>query len=853
MPTLIGDNSGNLLEGSSGNDVLLGNGGDDTLAGGLGNDSLQGGSGIDIATFSERYSDYFLEIAGLSVTLNGPEGIDVVFSSVEQLRFSDATVQLRWQTSVSRTSTDVQVNTDTVDSQYSSAVAALADGGFVAAWTSSAGNDLDIRAQRFSDRGLPSGSEFLVNATDTENQENQEEVSLSSFSNGGFLAVWTSAQNGAAGDVYGRIFTAEGVASGNEFQVNATIDGGQYDSAVAVLADDSFIVTWTSDSDNDSLRDVFAQRFSVDGARLGIEFRVNSSTAREQDASAVTALADGGFVVTWTSLHENTHGGIFAQLYAADGSMVGTEFRVNTFAAERPEDPEESPFGIAGSAIAGLADGGFVITWTSLNQDGDSQGVFGQRYSSSGQKLGGEFLVNKNFRNAQSGSSIAGLSDGGFVVTWTSLGQDGNLTGIFGQRYAADGTPVGAEFRVNAYTSGVQFRSAVTALPDGEFVITWDSFAQDGDNFGVFARKLPSIAGVSVVGDPSDQTLTGTAGNDTVQGGAGRDNIDGRNGIDTVVYREKTATEGVTLKLKGAVWVQVKVDGILEDEIRNIENVVGGGGSDVISGDARPNRLLGSGGNDKLLGNGGRDVLVGGVGRDVLDGGAGPDILRGNGGRDVLRGKAGRDVMDGGAGVDTASFAEKKATQAVSVTLSGKTLATVSVQGVAEDRLRNVENLVGGAGADTFIGDSKPNQLKGSGGNDVLVGRGGNDFLSGGKGSDSIRGGAGADRFVFDTALNANSNVDTITDFQPGTDKLVLDDDIFTRFTGTLTGAALSPGNFVLGTVALDADDYLVYDPTTGALLYDGDGNAGGAAVRFATLIVVGSAVPGAEDFLVVA
>jgi Ca2+-binding RTX toxin-like protein len=141
----------------------------------------------------------------------------------------------------------------------------------------------------------------------------------------------------------------------------------------------------------------------------------------------------------------------------------------------------------------------------------------------------------------------------------------------------------------------------------------------------------------------------------------------------------------------------------------------------------------------------------------------------------------------------------------------------------------------------------------GGAGDDILSGQGGRDFLSGGKGSDTLRGGAGADWFVFDTALNAVSNVDTITDFQPGTDKLVLDDDIFTRLAGTLTGTALSAGNFVSGTVALDGDDYLVYDAATGALRYDADGNAGGAAIQFATLIVTGSGVPGAADFLVVA
>src|SRR5204863_390345 len=67
-----------------------------------------------------------------------------------------------------------------------------------------------------------------------------------------------------------------------------------------------------------------------------------------------------------------------------------------------------------------------------------------------------------------------------------------------------------------------------------------------------------------------------------------------------------------------------------------------------------------------------------------------------------------------------------------------------------------VNDIVGGTGADT---------LSGVGGNDTLNGGGGKDTLDGGAGNDVLTGGTGQDSFLFDTALNASTNVDQIFDF----------------------------------------------------------------------------------------
>ena len=173
--------------------------------------------------------------------------------------------------------------------------------------------------------------------------------------------------------------------------------------------------------------------------------------------------------------------------------------------------------------------------------------------------------------------------------------------------------------------------------------------------------------------------------------------LDGGAGVDTADYSDKTASVAVTLN--GATNATVTVGGVAEDTIRNIENVIGGSGDDTLTGDSLANVLIGGGGND------------------------------------MLKGGDGNDTLDGGAGIDTADYSDK--TASVAVTLNGATNATVTVGGVAEDTIRNIENVTGGSGDDTLTGDSLANVLVGGGGNDMLKGGGGNDMLDGGAGVDT--------------------------------------------------------------------------------------------------------------------
>jgi len=143
---------------------------------------------------------------------------------------------------------------------------------------------------------------------------------------------------------------------------------------------------------------------------------------------------------------------------------------------------------------------------------------------------------------------------------------------------------------------------------------------------------------------------------------------------------------------------------------------------------------------------------------------------------------------------------------------------------------------IGNGGANTLIGNAAVNALSGGAGADLLQGGGGNDVLLGG---------GGADTFLFNTALNAVSNVDQIRGFS-AQDTIQLENAVFS----SLQVGDLAAGAFVLGTAARQADDRIIYNRDTGALSYDADGSGSGAAVQFATLI--GRPALSSDDFSVI-
>jgi hypothetical protein len=374
---------------------------------------------------------------------------------------------------------EFRVNSYTTSDQALPSVAAAADGRVVVTWESAFqdGSSWGVFGQRYDSNGAPVGPEFRVNSHTT---EWQEFPSVAAAADGRFVVTWSgSLQDGSDRGVLGQRYDSNGAPVGPEFRVNSFTTANQFRPSVAAAADGRFVVTWQSDGQDGSSFGVFGQRYDSNGSPAGPEFRVNSWTPGVQYRPSVAAAADGRFVVTWASYQDGSNYGVFGQRYDSNGSPVGPEFRVNSHTTDSQYRP----------SVAAAADGRFVVTWGSY-QDGSDDGIFGQRYDSNGAPAGPEFRVNSYTTDDQSSPSVAAAPDGRFVVTWASDLQDGSYSGVFGQRFDSNGSPVGPEFRVNRVTGLIQALPSVAAAPDGRFVVTWQSLGQDGSNYGVFGRRF---------------------------------------------------------------------------------------------------------------------------------------------------------------------------------------------------------------------------------------------------------------------------------------------------------------------------------------------------------------------------
>jgi hypothetical protein len=382
------------------------------------------------------------------------------------------------------------------------------------------------------------GPEFRVNSFTMGRQDNP---AVAMDADGDFIVVWTSdGQDGSDYGVFAQRFDAAGNPQGGEFQVNSFTTGVQNSPSVAMDADGDFVVAWESDGQDGSGRGILAQRFDAAGNPQGGEFQVNTFTAGGPIQPDIAMDADGDFVVAWTSWNPRSSSlGVFAQRFDAVGNAVGVEFQVNSFTTGAQMGP----------AVAMDADGDFVVAWQSDGQDGSGVGIFAQHYDAAGVAQGPEFQVNSETSSAQASPAVAMDADGDFVVAWMSDGQDGSGFGIFAQRYNAAGLAQGPEFQVNSVTLWGQSSPTAAMDFDGDFVVAWHSWKQDGSYDGVFAQRYDAAGAAQ---GPEFQVNTFTTGGQyigSVAMDADGDFVvawmsDGQDGSDFGVFGQRYQGEG---------------------------------------------------------------------------------------------------------------------------------------------------------------------------------------------------------------------------------------------------------------------------------------------------------------------
>ncbi|MFH2005047.1 MAG: hypothetical protein ABI333_00540 [bacterium] len=328
---------------------------------------------------------------------------------------------------------ELQINTHTTGDQWHPKVAASGSADIVVVWESAGqdGSGWGVFGQRLDSYGAPLGSEFQIN-TETANDQRLPAVAMAV--DGSFVVVWQS-DDGSGSGVFSRRYDSAGNALGVELQVNTHTPSDQRVCEIAMNDSGEHVVVWMSWLQDGDAWGVFGQRFDPFGDPAGAEFQVNSYTVDSQRTPAVAMTQDGSFVVVWSSDSQDEDGssGVYGQRYDSNGGAVGGEFPVSTFSANSQERP----------AVAMFQDGGFVVVWESWMQDGNMWGVYSQRIDGSGSLLGNELRLNSYVMWDQRGPRLASADSGGHVVTWQSMLQDGDEWGIFAQRYGVTGTPLG--------------------------------------------------------------------------------------------------------------------------------------------------------------------------------------------------------------------------------------------------------------------------------------------------------------------------------------------------------------------------------------------------------------------------
>lgn len=275
-----------------------------------------------------------------------------------------------------------------------------------------------------------------------------------------------------------------------ESPLSGPLPGDQVFPAVAVGTAGGYVVWQDNVTDGDGWG-ISALRLNNNLSGSQAPFRVNQTGAGNQENPRVGLLPGGGAVVVWQGGALGAQR-IFARFLAADGTFASGDLMVNTYTGGEQINPN----------LAVLADGSVVVVWASSGQDGSLQGVFGQRLSATGAKLGAEFPVNQTTLLNQRTPSVAALSDGGFVVVWISekrLGLDANSVDAFAidamaRLYNSTGTATGDEFKLNS-SSNACANPAVSAGMTGGFTVVWSQ--RDAANFetgwDIFTRSFDAV------------------------------------------------------------------------------------------------------------------------------------------------------------------------------------------------------------------------------------------------------------------------------------------------------------------------------------------------------------------------
>jgi Ca2+-binding RTX toxin-like protein len=820
---ITGNGQNNTLYGYDGNDTIHGDIGDDTLYGGLGNDTLYGDAGNDTLV-GDAGNDTMLGGAG-----NDGYNVVSLLDKVYETTIPNGIVDAGGVDSV-LSSVDFTLP-KYVENLYLNEYAKKGTGNSLdnILWGDGEDNILDGGAGNDNMRGLAGDDTYYVDSsldTITENltQGTDRVFSTASFTlanNVENLTLAGAANINGTGNGDRNLLTgntgSNTLSGGGGDDIlnggvgNDTMYGGTGDDAFYMNAAGDQVIEYLGEGDHDIIYSMISLTLgfniedlvldgaaAINGTGNGLDNYMRGNAAKNiltGDAGDDTLDGLGG--------NDTLYGGAGNDHYTVEA--VGDKvFETDVHGVDMGGTDRVSSY-ISYTLGAFVED---LSLWGNANING------------TGNALDNELLGN-------AGNNIL---DGGPGGNDSLQGWSGDDTYIVG---TGDTVFENADYGVDTVQTDISY-----TLPDDIENLALTGSASINGTGNVLDNILTGNSGSNILtGGVGNDTLNGMVGNDILLGGTGDDTYYMADTIDNIIENLGEGTDGVyfTSTVAGSGYTL----GL------NIENL-------SLNGNANT-RGTGNDLDNILIGNSGSNILTGGIGNDTLNGGAGIDTLIGGIGSDAYWVDNAADVVTENAGegndilYTTVTYTLAAGSSIENLTLKGNAAIGATGNELGNTIYGNAKNntLNGQAGNDWLHGKGGNDTLNGGTGDDALFGEDNNDTLNGGDGADSLAGGTGNDiltggigndNFWFDSALNAATNKDTITDFTHGSDTITLNNDIFLNVGDD--GDPLSANFFrasKTGTAA-DSNDYILYNTTSGALFFDADGNGAGVAVQFATL-----------------
>lgn len=423
---------------------------------------------------------------------------------------------------------EIQIGQETTGAQWTPRLARLTDGRVVVVWDDKS----YIKARIFNADSSPASLEFLVDGTPNVSIQNFT-PDVAALPGGGFVVTWQGYINSTRfTDIFARVFDNEFNPIGATFLVNDETTGPQNQPQAEVFNDGTILFAWQHDSGVPNRWDIKYRLFHPDLSPVETEQHLATVQTANQFQVEFTRLGDGSVVAAWET--EETAGqtprDVKARRIGTAGAL-GDEITVNTSGTGDQYDP----------SVAALGAAGFVVAWAHDEVVGDVAKERGEirfqrfTFNSSTDVItpaGSETEVNTVTAGSQIEPSVSGWN-GGFVVTWTSennlrspndtdiaTGEDGSGAGVYARGYDADGVAQAPPFRLNVTVQNHQYQATTAAL-NGFAMVAWTSKGQDGDNDGVYLRRIqtdssfvpadPDAGGTTMIPVPPTLSMTGPA------------------------------------------------------------------------------------------------------------------------------------------------------------------------------------------------------------------------------------------------------------------------------------------------------------------------------------------------------